>query len=122
MPKSEEAIEDESEESNEENEDEMKPNGSSTSAEPATSDNDHLLDAPDELISYFKRLGGIRGDVGEKPLVVGMVGYPNVGKSSTINRMVGRKRVSVSATPGKTKKLQTIPVDNHVGEDFEVYV
>ncbi|EJD03696.1 P-loop containing nucleoside triphosphate hydrolase protein [Fomitiporia mediterranea MF3/22] len=41
-------------------------------------------------------------------LVVGLVGYPNVGKSSTINSLLGEKKVSVSATPGKTKHFQTI--------------
>ena len=39
---------------------------------------------------------------------VGLVGYPNVGKSSTINALVGQKKVSVSSTPGKTKNFQTI--------------
>ena len=47
---------------------------------------------------------------GVKPpkTVVGLVGYPNVGKSSTINSLVGEKKVSVSSTPGKTKHFQTI--------------
>jgi len=47
---------------------------------------------------------------GEHPtkLVVGLVGYPNVGKSSTINSLIGEKKVSVSSTPGKTKHFQTI--------------
>ena len=39
---------------------------------------------------------------------IGLVGYPNVGKSSTINALVGAKKVSVSATPGKTKHFQTL--------------
>jgi len=39
---------------------------------------------------------------------VGLVGYPNVGKSSTINSLIGEKKVSVSSTPGKTKHFQTI--------------
>lgn len=39
---------------------------------------------------------------------MGLVGYPNVGKSSTINTLLGEKKVSVSATPGKTKHFQTI--------------
>ncbi|KAG8835306.1 hypothetical protein FRC17_004088 [Serendipita sp. 399] len=41
-------------------------------------------------------------------LTVGLVGYPNVGKSSTINSLLGAKKVSVSSTPGKTKHFQTI--------------
>jgi large subunit GTPase 1 len=47
-------------------------------------------------------------------LVVGLVGYPNVGKSSTINALLGEKKVSVSATPGKTKHFQTINLSNSV--------
>lgn len=39
---------------------------------------------------------------------IGLVGYPNVGKSSTINALIGAKKVSVSSTPGKTKHFQTI--------------
>ncbi|RHZ82976.1 hypothetical protein Glove_101g16 [Diversispora epigaea] len=41
-------------------------------------------------------------------LTIGLVGYPNVGKSSIINSLLGEKRVSVSSTPGKTKHFQTI--------------
>ncbi|XP_066470746.1 guanine nucleotide-binding protein-like 1 isoform X1 [Tiliqua scincoides] len=40
-------------------------------------------------------------------LTVGCVGFPNVGKSSLINGLVGRKVVSVSRTPGHTKYFQT---------------
>lgn len=43
---------------------------------------------------------------------IGLVGYPNVGKSSTINALVGAKTVSVSATPGKTKHFQTIQLSD----------
>ncbi|GAA5966448.1 hypothetical protein JCM3765_007576 [Sporobolomyces pararoseus] len=50
---------------------------------------------------------------GEK-MVVGLVGYPNVGKSSTINSLIGEKKVSVSSTPGKTKHLQTLRLSPEV--------
>jgi large subunit GTPase 1 len=50
------------------------------------------------------------------PLTVGFVGYPNVGKSSTINSLIGAKKVSVSSTPGKTKHFQTI----HLSHDLVI--
>lgn len=39
---------------------------------------------------------------------VGFVGYPNVGKSTVINAIVGVKRVGMSSRPGKTKHIQTL--------------
>ncbi|XP_063934596.1 large subunit GTPase 1 homolog isoform X2 [Zophobas morio] len=47
-----------------------------------------------------------------RPLTFGMVGYPNVGKSSTINALLKCNKVSVSATPGKTKHFQTHYLDS----------
>lgn len=44
------------------------------------------------------------------PFSMGFVGYPNVGKSSTINALCGTKRVSVAATPGHTKHYQSLVV------------
>lgn len=39
---------------------------------------------------------------------IGFVGYPNVGKSTVINALVGSIRVAMSRTPGKTKHIQTL--------------
>ncbi|CAI2184324.1 13708_t:CDS:10 [Funneliformis geosporum] len=41
-------------------------------------------------------------------ITIGLVGHPNVGKSSLINSILGRTVVSVSKTPGHTKHFQTI--------------
>lgn len=41
-------------------------------------------------------------------LTIGCVGHPNVGKSSVLNAIMGKKVVSVSRTPGHTKYFQTI--------------
>ncbi|XP_029649152.1 guanine nucleotide-binding protein-like 1 [Octopus sinensis] len=41
-------------------------------------------------------------------VTLGCIGYPNVGKSSLMNGLVGKKVVSVSRTPGHTKHFQTI--------------
>ncbi|XP_051576517.1 guanine nucleotide-binding protein-like 1 isoform X1 [Myxocyprinus asiaticus] len=40
-------------------------------------------------------------------VTLGCLGFPNVGKSSVLNSLVGRKVVSVSRTPGHTKYFQT---------------
>eukprot|EP00088_Acartia_fossae_P037123 TRINITY_DN3830_c0_g1_i1.p1 TRINITY_DN3830_c0_g1~~TRINITY_DN3830_c0_g1_i1.p1 ORF type:complete len:607 (+),score=119.09 TRINITY_DN3830_c0_g1_i1:46-1866(+) len=47
-------------------------------------------------------------------LVIGTVGHPNVGKSSLINSLCGKKVVSVSKTPGHTKHFQTIYLTRNV--------
>lgn len=39
---------------------------------------------------------------------IGFIGQPNVGKSSLINSVFGRKVVSASRTPGHTKHFQTL--------------
>ncbi|KAL5720664.1 GTPase LSG1-2 [Ranunculus cassubicifolius] len=58
-----------------------------------------------------------RGNVGSstsKHVVVGFVGYPNVGKSSTINALVGEKKTGVTSTPGKTKHFQTLIISDEL--------
>jgi nuclear GTP-binding protein len=47
-------------------------------------------------------------------ITVGVVGYPNVGKSSVINSMKRSKAVGVSSTPGFTKNLQEVSLDAKV--------
>ncbi|EGF80335.1 hypothetical protein BATDEDRAFT_1375, partial [Batrachochytrium dendrobatidis JAM81] len=49
-----------------------------------------------------------REDNPDAKVNIGFVGYPNVGKSSTLNALVGAKKVAVGSTPGKTKHFQTI--------------
>jgi len=52
--------------------------------------------------------------VSEKHVTLGLVGYPNVGKSSTINCLMQEKKTSVSATPGKTKHFQTLFLNDDI--------
>ena len=48
----------------------------------------------------------------KKPLRMMIVGVPNVGKSSLINRMTGRKSAKTGDKPGVTKGKQWLSVDN----------
>lgn len=78
-------------------------------------DNDDVpfITSAEDLIQYFKaKAFNIHPDATQ--VIVGMVGYPNVGKSSTINRIYGSKKTSVSSTPGKTKHFQTLIVDDQL--------
>ncbi|KAL1265957.1 hypothetical protein QQF64_003984, partial [Cirrhinus molitorella] len=61
-----------------------------------------------ELLEMFKSVHS-GPTCKDEQITVGLVGYPNVGKSSTINTILRNKKVSVSATPGHTKHFQTIP-------------
>jgi GTP-binding protein len=54
----------------------------------------------------------------ERPIRIALVGRPNAGKSSLINRLVGDERVIVDPTPGTTRD----PVDTPFTYDDERYV
>ncbi|CAG8551323.1 2151_t:CDS:2 [Diversispora eburnea] len=47
-------------------------------------------------------------------ITVGIVGFPNVGKSSIINSLKRSKVCGVGATPGLTKSIQEIRLDKNV--------
>ena len=58
-----------------------------------------------QLLTWLKRKARAmqsEKDTDER-LNVGTIGYPNVGKSSVINVLMGVKKVTVGALPGKTK-------------------
>ncbi|KAL2152537.1 hypothetical protein VTH82DRAFT_5721 [Thermothelomyces myriococcoides] len=94
-----------SEEANEESKDDVGEEGATQ-----TEDDDELdtriltvSELEEMLLQYAPEDAGP-----DRKLQVGLVGYPNVGKSSTINALIGAHKVSVSSTPGKTKHFQTI--------------
>ena len=74
-------------------------------------------------MSIYEKLGVDRHSLSSKPfhdrkndenIVIGMIGFPNVGKSSVINVLCNKKLVGVGARPGKTKNFQTVFLEKHL--------
>jgi ribosome biogenesis GTPase A len=66
-------------------------------------DDDALKSASELLRDAAAATSGDKGYI-----TVGLIGHPNVGKSSIINSLKKKKVVSTSRTPGHTKHFQTI--------------
>ncbi len=55
-------------------------------------------------------------DTGEERIRVALIGKPNVGKSSLLNRVLGEERVIVSSTAGTTRDSVDADFDNEYGK------
>ena len=72
-----------------------------------------IIDATKEMmneINVKRKQNGLK----ERRTRVLIVGIPNVGKSTLINRLVGRKAVNVGNKPGVTKDLNWIRINEDV--------
>mmetsp|Transcript_31381 Transcript_31381/g.48133 ORF Transcript_31381/g.48133 Transcript_31381/m.48133 type:complete len:532 (+) Transcript_31381:154-1749(+) len=66
-----------------------------------------------QLLKNYARTGS--GDGKSKTtIVVGVIGYPNVGKSSIINALKRTRAVGVSPRPGFTTSMQEVVLDRNV--------
>lgn len=66
-------------------------------------------DALMQLLKNYCRSHGVK-----TAITVGVIGYPNVGKSSVINSLKRSKAASVSSTAGHTKVMQEVHIDSKI--------
>jgi len=66
-----------------------------------------------QLLKNYARTGGGNGKA-KTTISVGIIGYPNVGKSSIINALKRCRAVGVSPRPGFTTSMQEVVLDRNV--------
>ena len=105
------------------NEIEKMEKGESLTQSEKIDQSDYRIFTRNELVQYIKEIGetiqkeekSIENKNNNKSknqannaLMVGFIGYPNVGKSSIINVLMKTKKAAVANIPGRTKHYQTL--------------
>ena len=75
-----------------------------------------LGDMLDEVVSHFPKKS--EEDADSETIKVAIIGKPNVGKSSLVNKILGEERVIVSNVPGTTRDA----IDTHFEKDGQEFV
>lgn len=73
-----------------------------------------LGDMLDRVVSYFDPISEEEQE--DEYIRIAMVGKPNVGKSSLINKLLGEERVIVSNVPGTTRDAIDSYLENDLGK------
>ena len=71
----------------------------------------------DDVLAVAPVEEGVTPDVDPHAIRLAVIGRPNVGKSTLINRLLGEERVVASATPGTTRDSIYVPFESH-GQSF----
>lgn len=94
-----------------------RPTHAMTSAENAPEgllQSTHGVVGADELMQLLKNYSRMNGSKSKFHTSVGIVGYPNTGKSSIINSMKRERSVEVGGRAGVTRIAQEVPLDKKV--------
>merc|ERR550525_1408392 len=74
----------------------------------------HAVVGADELMQLLKNYARLGGGKNKGHISVGIVGYPNTGKSSVINSMKRHSAVEVGGRAGVTKAMQEVQLERKV--------
>ena len=73
-----------------------------------------LGDMLDKVVEYFPKFTDEENE--DEYIRIAMLGKPNVGKSSLINKLLGEERVIVSNVPGTTRDAIDSTIENEIGK------
>ena len=76
-----------------------------------------LGDLLDAIVALLPKDGYVPEEE-DKPIQIAVVGKPNVGKSTLVNRLLGEERVMVSDIPGTTRDA----IDTQLTQDGQSYI
>lgn len=68
----------------------------------------------ENLMNVLKNYARIQGSKAKSTIYVGVVGFPNVGKSSVINSLKRARAAATGNTPGVTKTMQEVQLDRNI--------
>ena len=69
----------------------------------------------DSLMNVLKNYARVEGtSKTKKTIYVGVIGFPNVGKSSLINSLKRSRAAATGNTPGVTKSVQEVQLDKNI--------
>ena len=65
-------------------------------------------------MNILKNYARVKGTNNKQQITVGVVGFPNVGKSSLINSLKRQRAAATGNMPGVTKTMQEIQLDKNI--------
>ncbi len=81
---------------------------------------DSLRAAAPELTAKPAETEDSEADAGDRPIRVAIVGRPNAGKSTLINRLIGEERLLTAPEAGTTRDSIAVDLDWH-GQKFRIH-